>query len=128
MWSARYISLSSRQQMFPSRVLFIKELHKMCSSSTALSIEDFDRCLLVENDISLVNSYILHNYGDVTKSIKDSISFCVQHWDNVHLSPAYNECGYNEHPAKTNTFLCIKIFESYVKMFRCNAYIPSLSC
>ena len=72
---AYFITVSSFfQQMFPWR-----ELYTMCSSSTVLSTQDFDRCLFVENGISLVNSYILHNYGDVTKSIKDSISFYFKH-------------------------------------------------
>ena len=37
------------------------------------------------------------------------------------LGPAYNEFGYNEHPATTR-FLCIKIIDCNVKKFDYNEY------
>ena len=38
------------------------------------------------------------------------------------LGPAYNEFCYNEHPAITSRFVCIKITDSNVKKFGYNEY------
>ena len=38
------------------------------------------------------------------------------------LSPAYNEFGYNVHPAVTSKFLCIKIIDCNVKKFGYNEH------
>ena len=38
------------------------------------------------------------------------------------LGFAYNEFGYNEHPAITSRFLCMKIVECNVKKFGCNEH------
>ena len=35
----------------------------------------------------------------------------------ITLDPAYNEFGYNEHPAVMNRYLCIKIIDCNIKMF-----------
>ena len=39
------------------------------------------------------------------------------------ISPAYNEFGYNEHPAITSRFHYIKIIDGNVKKFGCNCCI-----
>ena len=40
----------------------------------------------------------------------------------VHLGPAYNEFGYNEHPAITSRFLGDKIIHSSVEKFGYNEH------
>ena len=37
--------------------------------------------------------------------------------ETITLGPAYNELGYNEDPAVTSRFLCIKIIDCHVKKF-----------
>ena len=40
----------------------------------------------------------------------------------VTLGPAYNELGYNEHPAVASRFLCTKIIDCNVKKFGHNKH------
>ena len=43
------------------------------------------------------------------------------------LGPAYNEFGYNEHPAISSRFLCSIIIGSNVKKFGYNEHLPTMS-
>ena len=42
--------------------------------------------------------------------------------DTIALDPTYVEFGYNEHPATTSRFLCIKIIDYNVKKFGYNEH------
>ena len=42
--------------------------------------------------------------------------------DQCTLGPANNEFGYNEHPAITSRFLCIKVIDCSVKKFGYNGH------
>ena len=42
------------------------------------------------------------------------------------LGSAYNEFGYNEHPATASRFLCTIIFDSNTKMFGYNEHPPTM--
>ena len=45
----------------------------------------------------------------------------------ITLGPAYNEFGYNEHPAITSRFLCTILIDSNVKKSGYNEHPPTTS-
>ena len=59
-----------------------------------------------------------------TKREQKMIYHCnLMEMSNVTLGSVYNEFGYNEHPAITSRFLCIKIIDCNVKKFAYNEHL-----